>query len=221
VYKEFKALYKQHRGRPLRATDSILDFGCGWGRVIRFFLKDVHPHNLLGVDISTVALEACSQTNRWCRFAETPTLPPSNLPADSFDLIYAYSVFSHLSEEAHLAWLKEFQRLSKPNGVILLTTLSRGFLESAQELAGGDPNALQAWQQQAATFFSPAEEWLEMYDRGKFCYMPINRTKNPHFGLACIPEAYVRSVWSTILNVMDYLPPKHGRSQDLIACINR
>ena len=28
----------------------ILDYGCGWGRIIRFFLKDVPSRNLFAVD---------------------------------------------------------------------------------------------------------------------------------------------------------------------------
>lgn len=28
----------------------ILDFGCGWGRTIRFFLKDIPSNNIYGVD---------------------------------------------------------------------------------------------------------------------------------------------------------------------------
>ena len=42
------------------------------------------------------------------RFEVTPILPPTRFPDGHFDVIYLYSVFSHLSEAAHLAWLREF-----------------------------------------------------------------------------------------------------------------
>src|SRR5712692_4214174 len=38
-------------GHPLSPETRILDFGCGWGRIFRFFLKDVPAKNLLGVDV--------------------------------------------------------------------------------------------------------------------------------------------------------------------------
>src|SRR5687768_701939 len=46
IYQVFRDLYETHRG-PLEEAD-VLDFGCGWGRVTRFFLKDVVPHRLWG-----------------------------------------------------------------------------------------------------------------------------------------------------------------------------
>ena len=34
----------------MREHGPLLDFGCGWGRVIRYFLKDVDPGHLMGTD---------------------------------------------------------------------------------------------------------------------------------------------------------------------------
>src|SRR4051794_21060805 len=38
-YRVVKDIYRRHAG-ALRPTTTVLDFGCGWGRTIRFFLKD-------------------------------------------------------------------------------------------------------------------------------------------------------------------------------------
>ena len=48
---------------------------------------------------------------------------PSELPVGSarFDLIYAYSVFTHTSERATLAALKTLRRYVKPNGMLVIT----------------------------------------------------------------------------------------------------
>jgi ubiquinone/menaquinone biosynthesis C-methylase UbiE len=220
-YTLFKTLYQQHRRRPLAASDHVLDFGCGWGRVTRFFLKDVDPENLWGVDINEAAIDTCSHTDRWSHFATVPVLPPCDLSDSYFDLVYAYSVFSHLSEEAHLAWLKEFDRILNPGGMLLLTTLPRAFIEASAEFSGQDAGSLQGWQRHAAAAFSPVEEWLNAYDDGRFCYTPIDKATNPHFGFSCIPESYFRSVWSQHMQVLDYLPAEGLQFQDLIVCTKR
>ena len=45
----FKKLYEDVAGE-FSACSNVLDFGCGWGRVIRFFLKDIDPSKLWGID---------------------------------------------------------------------------------------------------------------------------------------------------------------------------
>ena len=150
----------------------------------------------MGIDIDETALAACRETNRWCRFEACEVLPPTEFEAGSFDLIYAYSVFSHLSQEAHLRWLEEFKRILRAGGMLLLTTLGRDFIERSTDWTMQEPASLAAWQRQAAGAFSPADDWLAAYDRGELCYRPVDEQKNPHFGFTCIPERYVRTVWS-------------------------
>ena len=54
AYRLFKKCYETHVG-PIESCRAVLDFGCGWGRIIRFFLKDVEPEKLLGVDHSAAS----------------------------------------------------------------------------------------------------------------------------------------------------------------------
>jgi SAM-dependent methyltransferase len=202
IYELFKALSEKH-GRGVAASSSVLDFGCGWGRVIRFFLKDVTPQNLLGIDVNEKVVEICRRTNQWCRFQPCERLPPSGLETDSFDLIYAFSVFSHLSEEAHALWLDEFERLLKPGGVLLLTTFPRALLATSN------------WSE-VVDRFSPVEPWLSAYDRGEYCYV-AEAEANPHFGTAFIPEQYVREHWTKHFDVREYFKPAEF-FQNVIAC---
>jgi SAM-dependent methyltransferase len=75
-------------------------------------------------------IEFCRSTNRWCHFERTDFRPPTPFPADRFDLIYAFSVFSHLSEPVHEAWLGELSRILRPGGLLVVTTREREFIES-------------------------------------------------------------------------------------------
>jgi SAM-dependent methyltransferase len=194
IYDLFKQLYERH-ARPLALTDRVLDFGCGWGRVIRFFLKDVAAENLVGIDVDPEAIEASRATNRWCTFKDCDVFPPSGFEADSFDLVYAYSVFSHLSEEAHERWLAEFERILKPGGVLIATTLHRAFIVMSSIWQNeGNVESLPDWQQQAVRCLTPREKWLPLYDRGEFVFGAPD-ARAPHFGFACIPHRYIRKHW--------------------------
>src|SRR5690348_2440479 len=44
-------------GRPISRQMRILDFGCGWGRMIRFFMRDVPTAQLYGVDVMPLAID--------------------------------------------------------------------------------------------------------------------------------------------------------------------
>jgi len=189
IHELVEALYEEHR-EPIGPETRVLDFGCGWGRVIRFFLNGVAPENLVGMDRYEGALAAARQTNRWCRFVACDTLPPTVLESDSFDLVYAFSVFSHLSEQAHMRWLEELARVLRPGGILIVTTFPRWVLErNAQGIAGR---------------FDPVEAALADYDRGEFCYR-AHHPGDPHYGDALIPEAYVRSNWTRYFAIRDYV----------------
>jgi SAM-dependent methyltransferase len=202
AYELFKRLAGDYR-HPLEPSDAVLDFGCGWGRIIRFFIRDVEPENLWGIDVDEIALEACRDTNRWARFEHVDSMPPSHFDDGTFDLIYAFSVFSHLSEECHLAWLKEFERILKRGGVFVSTTLSRHLIEQSEDYASHDLESLPPWQRHLAEAFSPPDEFLALYDRGDYCFAPITGT-GEHYGLACIPETYVRRHWARRFQVRQF-----------------
>lgn len=79
AYRLFTELYEQHVGRIVDCP-GVLDFGCGWGRIIRFYLKCLPPDRLVGVDQSAALIEVCRATNRWCRFDHCQPLPPLDCP---------------------------------------------------------------------------------------------------------------------------------------------
>ena len=77
------------RARPLNECD-VLDFGCGWGRYTRLFLKDTPPDRIVGVDVDPEFVALSAQLLSGVKFSVVTALPPTDLPANHFDLIYAY-----------------------------------------------------------------------------------------------------------------------------------
>ena len=108
-------------GHDLPQFERILDFGCGCGRTL-IHLKNFAPHaQFEGTDIDDAAIEWSKQNLRFATFNVGNASPPSDYAADSFDFIYAISVFTHLDEDYQFRWLEELRRITKPGGVLLLT----------------------------------------------------------------------------------------------------
>ncbi|MCI0707535.1 MAG: class I SAM-dependent methyltransferase [Ignavibacteriae bacterium] len=113
-----------------KSNPYVMDFGCGWGRIARFFLKDTVPGNILAVDPYSLAVDWMRRTNLPCQIIKSNPLPPIPFVQNSsFDLIYAYSVFSHLSEEYFLSWINYLMGLLNEDGVLVFTTRGASFLD--------------------------------------------------------------------------------------------
>ena len=100
----------------------VLDFGCGAGRTLRQFAASAaHAACFVGCDIHLDSV-------RWVARHLNPPFgavrngerPPLPFPDQTFDLIYAMSVFSHLSETS-TAWLLELRRVLRPSGLLIAT----------------------------------------------------------------------------------------------------
>jgi SAM-dependent methyltransferase len=217
AYRLFKRSYETYVG-PLKSA-RVLDFGCGWGRIIRFFLRDVPPERLTGADHAVEAIEACRATNRWCNFALVEPHPPTPFPPESFDLIYLYSVFSHLPEQMHLELLEEFRRLLVSGGLLVATTWGRDFILRCDSLRHDPrPNAEPAWlHRAAASVFRDTGTSLAAYDRGAFCYNSYDSEGWRSFwGEACIPKAYVEQRWQQFFEICEYIEDRSACPQNVI-----
>lgn len=82
-------------------SGEVLDFGCGWGRFLRVMGHIVDLPKLYGCDPSTAALATCRRDGVYGNLAQSAHLPEAlPFPGVRFDLVYSYSVFSHLSDQA-------------------------------------------------------------------------------------------------------------------------
>ena len=222
AYRLFKKCYETHVG-PIESCCAVLDFGCGWGRIIRFFLKDVEPEKLLGVDLDAQAIRICRETNRWCKFTLIEPYPPTPLTPESFGLIYLYSVFSHLPEEMHWMLLQEFHRLLAPGGMLIATTRGRDFIQACKSLRD-DPrlNEKPDWLKGQAGIFLDVDAAISAYDNGQFCYDCYGEEGRRSFwGEACISKNYVERRWREIFDVCDYIDDRGACPQNVIVARKR
>jgi SAM-dependent methyltransferase len=212
VYRTFKSI-TEGLGCPLSTTSRILDFGCGWGRVLRFFLKDLPPENIFGVDVDSTAVASCNEYMPDVSVQEIPTCPPIDFPSETFDLVYSYSVFSHLPAALHLEWVQELTRCLKPGGVFLATTQGRSFIAFCRELQTRGVFE-QNWEKEVAAGFPDPDKTLRDYDAGKYVFFaPFSR---PLYGHTLIPKSYVESEWTRFLTVHDFIDDPAFLPQALI-----
>lgn len=192
----------------LRMTEDtrVLDFGVGFGRMMRFWLRDVSSYNLYGADVDPEMIALCHKLFGVCHFSTVNSHPPSSFLESSFDLIYAYSVFSHLSEDAGTAWVKEFARILKTGGLLMATTHSRRFINFCASLRGRELESL--WHKALAKSFVDVEESLARYDAGGFLYAPNgggNYRDASFYGDTLFSKLYIERHWAPLLEPMEFI----------------
>jgi SAM-dependent methyltransferase len=113
--------FQRITGRPLEDR-TILDYGCGWGRIIRLMYYFANPAQTYGCDPWDRSIAICQSDGVLGNLAISEYLPKT-LPFDDqrFDLIYAFSVFTHLSERAMQTALQALHRVLSEDGVLVIT----------------------------------------------------------------------------------------------------
>lgn len=119
----FMALLAALRRAGLDADElgRVLDFGCGVGRVLRYWhqVPDIEMH---GCDIDANAIDWAREHLRFAQFSTNTLEPPLDYPDGHFGVVYALSVFTHLPEELQLPWFRELLRVLRPDGLLYFST---------------------------------------------------------------------------------------------------
>jgi len=219
-----KSICEQY-GSRLTPDMQLLDFGTGWGRFARIFLKEFPPENILGIDVDKSLVDVCRGTFPYCRFETVPALPPTTLLSDHFGLIVAYSVFSHLSEEAANAWIEEFARILKPGGIIAVTTQGRTFLDFCEDIRRSGKFD-HPWHHNLAKSFVDVDACKAAYDKGEYLYSATGggdsvARPSTFYGETLIPESYVRATWGKWLEPLAFIDDRQRLPQALIVMRKR
>ncbi len=196
ISREVAKLLEVHAGKTLDSFKSILDFGCGSGRVTRFFKPAAPGARLFGCDIDRPAIEWCSANlGEVAHFAVNPFEPPAPYSDCCFDFIFVFSVFTHLPESMQFAWLADMKRMLQPGGLLLATVHGTAY-----------------WSR------LPAAHEAEFRNSG-FVYTDRGKTPGlPDFYLASLhSQEYVRERWSKYFEVMEIVP-QGIQTHDAVLC---
>jgi len=215
------------------AGGRVLDFGCGCGRILRLFSRYAATCDLYGGDVDAEAVNYCASTLDFARFSVLGKLPPTSFPRESFDAVYAFSVFSHLPERVHRLWLEDLFRIMRPAGILVLTVQGRRVIEKmiARQLGGLSrlrfplPLFRRVIERMIARFLDydiPSSKDLQRdlpeIERTGFAFYPYRQLKfddfrnQQHFdewdletyGSCFIMESYIRKQWTDLFQVVSW-----------------
>lgn len=116
--KRLDAYLAERFARPLASFASVLDWGCGAGRLTRHLVR-LCQGGVTGLDIDPDNIDWCATALPGARFAVGPLYPPLDCADGAYDLVTAISVFTHLDEPTQFRWLAELQRVVRPGGLVL------------------------------------------------------------------------------------------------------
>jgi SAM-dependent methyltransferase len=175
-------------GRDINACRAVLDFGVGCGRIARHWVTLTGPA-WYGCDYNPELVRWCQDNLPFLRTIQNELEPPLPYPDDTFDLIYAYSVFTHLTEPQQYRWMDELVRVLEPDGRIIFTT-------------HGD-----------ATRRTMEPTLAAAYDRGE---LAVRFASGAGSNLCSTfhPQAWVRRKLLSNLTLLDFLPASSLGAQD-------
>jgi SAM-dependent methyltransferase len=166
----------------------ILDFGCGCGRVLRNWrsLAETEVH---GCDYNPELVRWCERNLLFAHSRANAVHPPVAYPSDHFDLIYSFSVFTHLPEELQQPWIDELRRITRGGGYVLITTSGASY----------------------ASILTNAEG--DAFNSGRLV-VRYGSVAGTNLCAAFHPPAYVRDTLAKAFEVLHYSPTRTG--QDFI-----
>lgn len=185
-------------GRDESSIHTVLDFGCGCARTLRWLIKEHQDWQLHGTDIDKKAIAWCRRNIPHATFRSNTEIGPLDFPPQTFDLIYSFSVFTHLDEDYQFAWLEELHRVAR-DGAIFVASVHGAHYES-----GLTPDELSRLQ---------AEGFLYKRDMGR---MRILDGLPDFYQIAYHTREYVYRNWSRYFRILGYEIQGYNRNQDMV-----
>ncbi len=134
----------------------VLDYGCGYGRISRLMMKYVDLEDMYGADPWQESITLVHEAGFGENFMLTDEVP-SELPYEenTFDLIWAFSVFTHLSPIVAEKSLETLSKYLSKDGVLVITLRPFEYWDMRSDINSKTLRKLRESQQDAGISFFP------------------------------------------------------------------
>ena len=180
----------------------ILDFACGYGRVLRWFRAAYPEAEITAADIFEPMPAFC---RRWLGADQGVMVPkdPTGLNLGTFDLIWVGSLLSHCDADAWSRFLAFFRRSLE--GTLVFTTPGPAFAEGGLRTRADTSRLTEA----------QTAHVLRSYDESGFGYCPT--ITEDHGDCVCAPQWVEQRVSEAGMQVIGRLEAG-WTGQDVYAC---
>ncbi len=100
----------------------ILDWGCGAGRITRHLAALKPNASIYGCDTSESMIEWNKISDSTTTYSTIDHFTPVLYAPGFFNLVFGFSVLTHIDASQQKEWLEELYRILDTNGILLITT---------------------------------------------------------------------------------------------------
>jgi SAM-dependent methyltransferase len=118
---------RRYSGKRICEFGRVLDFGCGAGRIMQYMPDGPR---LFGCDVSKPLVLFARKSWPNNTVYNNDLEPPLDFRDGLFDLVYSFSVFSHLAQDLEMRWLGELLRIGASGCLYLLTVHGDWMIEA-------------------------------------------------------------------------------------------
>jgi SAM-dependent methyltransferase len=194
-------------GVEMGEIQTVLDFGCSSGRVVRVLAAAYPELHWQGCDPNGPAITWATQNLPGIEFFTSGNEPPLARADSSLDLAYAISIWSHFEPRLGLRWFEEMHRLVRPGGYLVWTT------HGPTSVAHYAQNGLRTPEQSTAILDALYREgwWYapEFGEEGDWGVV------NPDWGTAFLSPEWVLAQLCPRWRVLEFAPGRNQGNQDI------
>lgn len=121
--------------RTFEDVRSCLDFGCGYGRVLRLLQQKISPRRITACDVDAAGVRFCA-----AEFGVKPLVSSwkiREIQLGDYDLVWSGSVLTHLDGDDGDALLKLLAKSLVPGGVLVFSIHGQYCRDGLAHLYGG------------------------------------------------------------------------------------
>lgn len=189
---------------PFNKACGVLDFGCGTSRILRYMVELLPGPDYYASEVFFENINWGKQAFPEVRYLHQDNFPPLDVKDCSFDIIYAYSIFTHFEEELHKKWLAELHRLLKPGGVLILTVHGETILgrcEKEENIRIAMSFGGQNYEDIKNRFHAHGYVFYKCYDSQQLGKGGLDADI---FGISFISRKYIENNWTRKFKLREY-----------------